>query len=51
MWCTAEKMGLVWGEDVIPLEGRERELQKGQLGFLGWDIKHNSQEGHASAVR
>lgn len=32
-------MGLVWGEDVIPLERHERELQKGQLGFLGWDMK------------
>lgn len=28
MWCTAEKMGLVLGEDVIPLERRERGLQK-----------------------
>lgn len=48
----AEKKGPVLGKDVIPLERRERERQKGQLGFLGWDVKnHDSQEGHASAVR
>lgn len=49
MWCTAQKMGLVWGEDVIPLERRERGLQKGQLGFLGWDVK--TQEPGRSRVR
>lgn len=52
--CCAWQRRRDWfgARGVIPLERREREFQKGQLGLLGWDVKkHNSQEGQASAVR
>lgn len=48
MWCTAEKMGLALGRDVIPPERREGELRKEQ-GFRGWDMK--TQQPGRSRVR